>query len=238
MLSHVAQYATTMIKRRAGLLALLAVVAAAPAEAQFLEAFEEDRWGVHLSYTPEWESPDPFRHFLGADGILDWRGNDFSVGFARGRARGGEWGLAYIRQRVAADSRICLSHDGAGGCFDPVQATGDLELRGLEFHWFTPFVRFADDRVQVGVNATAGAGWYQGTILRPEAGGEVDVADVLRFRRGESGKSSPIPIPMFRVELGVGAAVAPGLRLLASGGYGLPGARRIGVSLSYFPGGD
>ena len=43
---------------------------------------------------------------------------------------------------------------------------------------------------------------------------------------------------MFRVEIAVGGAVAPGLRLMASGGYGLPSSRRIGVALSYFPGGE
>ena len=214
-------------------------MATAPAEAQFLEAFDENRWGVHVSYTPEWQTPDPFRHFLDVDGIVDWRGSDFSIGFARGSARGGEWGLALIRQRVAEGSLICLAADSAGGCYDPVEATDNLRLQGFEFHWFTPFARFADDRVQLGVNAAAGAGWYQGMILRPTAGaGPVDGADVLRFRGGGSAEGSPIPIPMLRVELGVGAALAPGLRLMASGGYGLPGSRRIGVSLSYFPGGE
>ena len=155
----------------------------------------------------------------------------------RGRARAGEWGLALIRQRVAADSLICLAPDGAGGCSDAIEATDDLRMQGFEFHWFTPLVRFADDRVQLGVNAGAGAGWYQGTVLRTGAG-PVDVAEVLRFRGGESPDGFPIPIPMFRVEVAVAGTVAPGLRLMGSGGYGLPGRRRIGVSLSYFPFGD
>ena len=217
----------------------MALAIAAPAEAQLRDLFEENRWGVHFSFTPEWQSPDPFRHLLGVDQIIDWRGSDFSVGVARGGARGREWGVALIRQRVEADSLICLGLDGDGACSDPIESTDDLRLQGFEFHWFTPFVRFADDRVQVGVNAAAGAGWHQGTILRPRDGaGPVNAADVLRFRRQEDAGDFPIPIPMFRVEVGVGAAVAPGLRLLASGGYGMPGTRRIGVSLSYFPGGD
>ena len=154
---HVTESAATMIRRRATLFALLAVAAAAPAEAQLFEAFDENRWGVHLSYTPEWQTPDAFRHFLGADGIVDWRGSDYSIGFVRGRARGREWGLAFIRQRVAADSLLCLAADDAGGCYDPVEATGDLRLQGF--------------RVQVGVNAAAGAGWYQGSVLRANGGG-------------------------------------------------------------------
>ena len=240
------QYATIMIKRWlaikrwVALAAPLAALAAAPAEAQFLEAFEENRWGVHVSLTPEWRAPDAFRHLLDAHEIVDWRGSDYSIGFVRGRARGGEWGLALIRQRVKADSMLCLTADGAGGgCNDPVEATGDLRLQGFEFHWFTPLARFADDRVQLGVNTGAGAGWYQGMVRRPAmAAGPVDAGEALRFRRQESTGGFGIPVPIFRIEFAVAGALAPGLRLMGSAGYGLPGSRRIGVALSYFPGGD
>ena len=85
---------------------------------------------MHVSYTPDWQTPDTFRHLLGADGIVDWRGSDYTIGFVRGRARGGEWGLALIRQRVAADSLLCLAAAVAGGCHDPVEATGDVRLQG------------------------------------------------------------------------------------------------------------
>lgn len=236
MLPYMTQCATTMLKRWVVSAALVLVVSSAPAEAQFLEAFQESGWGVHLSYTPAWESPDPFRYLLGADEVVDWKGTDFSVGFARGRATAGEWGLSFVRQQVETDSLICLGADG-GGCADPVVATDGLRLQGLAFHWFTPLARFAGDRVQIGVNAGAGAGWYDGGVLRPAvAGGPVDAADVLRL--GGPGGTDGMPVPMFRVELAVGGAVAPGLRLMASGGYGLPGTRRVGVSLTYFPLGD
>ena len=236
MLPYVTQYATTMNKSWAGPAVLFAMTAAAPAEAQFLQAFQETGWGAHLSYTPNWESPDPYRFLLGADEVVDWRGSDYSVGFVRGRATGGEWGLAFVRQRVEADSLICLSA-AADGCQDPVEAAEGLRLQGLEFHWFTPFARFAGDRVQLGVNAGAGAGWYDGSVLRPGvAAGPVNAAEVLRLRG--PGGTDGMPVPMFRIELAVGGALAPGLRLMASGGYGLPGSRRIGVSLSYFPFGD
>ena len=172
----------------AGLVILLPVVAAVPVEAQFL--FEENRWGAHLSFTPEWQTPGPFRHFLGAEEIVDWSGSDYTVGFVRGGARRGEWGLALVRQRVAADSLLCLAANDAGSCSDPVRATDDLRLQGFEFHWFTPLARFVDDRVQLGVNAALGAGWYQGTILRPSTGpGPMDVGNALRFRRGESSET-------------------------------------------------
>ena len=174
-----------MRKRWIVLTIVMAVTAAAPAEAQSFEAFEETRWGVHVSLTPEWMASDPFRYLVGADEIVDWRGSDYSIGFVRGRATGGEWGLSRLRQRVEADSLLCLSAGGVGGeCYDPVEATGDVRLQGFEFHWFTPFAKFAGDRVQLAVNPAAGAGWYDGMVRRPaaDAGLAVEAADVLRFR--------------------------------------------------------
>ncbi len=90
------QCATMMTGRWYALAALLAFALAAPAEAQFLEAFEEDRWGVHLSFTPQWRAPEQTRYLLGADDAADWQGSDYSIGFVRGRATGGEWGLALV----------------------------------------------------------------------------------------------------------------------------------------------
>ena len=130
------QYATTMIKRWlaikrwVALAAPLAALAAAPAEAQFLEAFEENRWGVHVSLTPEWRAPDAFRYLLDAHEIVDWRGSDYSIGFVRGRARGGEWGLALIRQRVKADSMLCLTADGGGGATTRSRRRATCACRG------------------------------------------------------------------------------------------------------------
>lgn len=232
------QYATMVPRCWIGSATLVACALAAPAEAQFLEAFEENRWGVHLSFTPEWRAPEQTRYLLGADDATDWQGSDFSVGFVRGRATGGEWGLALIRQRVKADSTLCLGVDEDDACYDPVEAARGLRLQGFEFHWFTPFGSFAEDRVQVGINAAAGAGWYQGSVRRPAAspgdpGLAVEAPDVLRFR-GPDGPEG-MPIPMFRIEFAVAGVVAPGLKVIGSGGYGLPGSRRIGVAVSYFP---
>ena len=228
-----------MTSPRIALAATVALALGAPAEAQFLEAFEEDRWGVHASFTPQWRASEQARYLLGADDVTDWLGSDFSVGFVRGRATGGEWGLALIRQRVKADSMLCLSADEAGdACGDPLEAARGLRLQGFEFHWFAPIATFADDRVQVGINTGAGAGWYEGSVRRPAASPDdprlaVDAPDVLRLG-GPDGPEG-VPIPMFRVEFAVAVVVAPGLKVMGSGGYGLPGSRRIGVAVSYFP---
>ena len=217
---------------------MLSTFAPAPAAAQFLEAFEENRWGVHASFTPEWRAPDQFRHLVGAEQVANWEGSDYSIGFVRGRATGGEWGLALFRQQVKADSRLCFGIDKDGACLDPVEATRGTRLQGFEFHWLVPFATFADDRVQLGINTAAGAGWYEGTVRRQGGapgltGLEVEAPKVLRLGGPEGPES--IPIPMFRVEFAVAGVVAPGLKVIGSGGYGISGSRRIGVAVSYFP---
>lgn len=61
------------------------LVCGSPASAQFLEQFEESRWVVQASLTPEWQSTDVVRDVFGLDRFdLSW--SDFMVGFARGRS--------------------------------------------------------------------------------------------------------------------------------------------------------
>ena len=230
------EHAATILRHVVTAAILGAFAAAGPAEAQFLEAFEEDRWGVHASFTPQWRAPDQFRHLVRADEIGNWEGSDYTIGFVRGRATGGEWGLSLVRQRVKADSQYCLSVGEAdGACADPVESVRGLRLQGFEFHWFAPVATFADDRVQVGVNTSAGAGWYEGSVRRPASaeGLALDATEVLRLG-GPDGPEG-IPMPLFRVEFAVAGVVAPGLKVIGSGGYGLAGSRRIGVAVSYFP---
>ena len=61
------------------------------------------------------------------------------------------------------------------------------------------------------------------------AGAEVPAADMLPDRWKN------IPVPIFRAEVAVAVTVAPGLKIIGSGGYGLPFQRRIGISIAYFP---
>ncbi|MCY4025882.1 MAG: hypothetical protein OXH75_06160 [Acidobacteria bacterium] len=224
-----------MVLRHAVGVAILSTFASAPAAAQFLEAFEEDRWGVHAWFTPQWRAPDQFRHLVGADEVVGWEGSDYGFGFVRGRATGGEWGLSLVRQRVKADSELCLSAEAGGACADAVESIRGLRLQGFEFHWFAPLATFADDRVQVGVNTSAGAGWYEGSVRRPAvAGGQaLEAPDVLRFGGPEGPEG--LPVPLFRVEFAMAGVIARGLKVIGSGGYGLHGSRRIGIALSYFP---
>ncbi|MCY4637011.1 MAG: hypothetical protein OXG04_21365 [Acidobacteria bacterium] len=210
---------------------VLVLTSHVPAHAQFLEDFEERLWGVQVSFTPEWRSED-----LGGDLLnlqrLDMSGSDFTVGFARGRMRSGHWGLSLLRQRWK-DAAICNDSE----CFE---SAGSAWLQGFAANWFLPFgAPFAGDRVQAGMHVDVGGGWLQGTMRVDEvsaagapsarAGQETSAAEIL------PDPWSRVPVPLFRAEAAVAVTVAPGLKVIASGGYGLPFTRRFGVSVAYFP---
>lgn len=198
---------------------LLGILTAGSARAQFLEAFEETLWGVQGSFTPTWRFPDQFKNLLKDVGEIDLSGSEYTIGFARGRMSGGHWGLSLVRQRIEEGS-FCQR----GDCTD----LADVSLQGFEFGSFLAFGEpFAGDRIQVGMHLGGGAGWYQGVV--PWRGEDVDVSELLTV-----GNQS-IPIPIFRAEFAIGVTVAPGLKIIGSGGYGFPGNRRPTVSVAYFP---
>ena len=214
------------------LIATLAVLAGhAPAYAQFLEDFEEGLWGVQISFTPEWRSEDLAGDLLNLQ-RLDMSGSDFTVGFARGRMRSGHWGLSLLRQRWK-DAAIC----GDSECYE---STGSAWLQGFAANWFLPFGSpFAGDRVQAGMHVDLGGGWLQGMMRVDEvsadgaplarAGQDTPAAEIL------PDPWSRVPVPLFRAEAAVAVTVAPGLKVIGSGGYGLPFTRRFGISVAYFP---
>ena len=209
------------------LTAVLLLTGSVPASAQFLEDFEERLWGVQVSFTPEWRSVEQGGKILDFD-RFDLSGSDFMVGFARGRMRSGHWGVSLLRQRWQ-EASICT----ASGCFESQDSAW---LQGFAANWFLPFGSpFAGDRVQAGMHVDLGGGWFHGTARVADVtvdglpGEEVPANDMLPDRWKN------IPVPIFRAEVAVGVTVAPGLKIIGSGGYGLPFQRRIGISIAYFP---
>ncbi len=217
---------------RSVLIAVVLVLAGSlPASAQFLEDFEERLWGVQFSFTPEWRSEELGGKLFELE-RFDMSGADYAIGFARGRMRSGHWGLSLLRQRWE-EVAVCTASE----CFE---STGSAWLQGFAANWFVPFGSpFAGDRVQAGMHVDVGAGWFQGTVRVDDlavggsppfrVGVEVPATDLLPDR-WES-----IPVPLFRAEFAVAVTVAPGLKVIGSGGYGLPFKRRIGISIAYFP---
>ena len=206
-----------------------------PANAQFLEDFEEKLWGVQFTFTPAWRTAgltEDLGSALFDVDRFDLSGSDYTIGFARGRMRSGHWGLSLLRQRWQ-DAAICTGF----ACYE---ATGSAWLQGFAANWFVPFGSpFAGDRVQAGMHVDVGGGWFHGTmrvddvtvagVLPVDVGLEVPAADVL----GEPWNA--VPVPLFRAEVAVGVTVAPGLKVIGSGGYGFPFQRRFGITLAYFP---
>ncbi len=200
---------------------LFAILTAGSARAQFLESFEESLWGVQGSFTPTWQFPNQFKDLLKDVAEIDLSGSEYSFGFARGRMSGGHWGLSLVRQRIGEGS-VCVSNEPE--CYD----LAGVPLQGFEFGSFLAFGEpFAGDRIQVGMHLGVGAGWYQGVISH--GGVDKSVSELLNFQ------NENIPIPIFRAEFAVAATVAPGLKIIGSGGYGFPGNRRPTVSVAYFP---
>ena len=198
---------------------LFAILTAGAARAQFLESFDETLWGVQGSFTPTWQFPDQFKNLLKDVAEVELSGSEYSFGFARGRMAGGHWGLSLVRQRIDEGS-VCRDTD----CAD----LAGVSLQGFEFGSFLAFGEpFAGDRIQVGMHIGAGAGWYTGMVRY--RGEDTDVRELLTFQ------NESIPIPIFRAEFAVAATVAPGLKIIGSGGYGFPGNRRPTVSVAYFP---
>lgn len=210
------------MRLRSSLLAgATAILIAGSADAQFLQSFDESLWGVQGSLTPTWNSLEQFKTFISASSV-DMSGSEYTIGFARGRMSGGHWGLSLVRQRVRSGT-VCYADEPE--CIDPT----DAGLQGLEFNWFVPFGSpFAGDRVQVGMNVGLGAGWYRGTI---HVGGfDVAANTWLRFRDQKN-----MPVPIIRGEFAVAGTVAPGFKLIGTGGYGMPGNRRISLNFAFFP---
>ncbi len=208
------------------------LLAGTSTNAQFLEQFEESRWGVQASLTPEWRSAGLVRDLIGFE-RFDLSGSDFMVGFARGRMGSGHWGVSFLRQEWREVS-VCADLECYG-------ATGSVQLRGIAANWFVPFGSpFAGDRLQVGMHLDAGAGWIQGNVRVDRVLGE----ELSLDRVGTEVPAhellpdgwQDVPLPLFRAEVAVAATVAPGLKLIGSGGYGFPFRRRVGISVAYFPG--
>ena len=197
---------------------LFAVLSAGSAHAQFLESFEESLWGVQGSFTPTWQYGHQFLNLVKLDryipGEIDFSGSEYTIGFARGRMSGGHWGLSLVRQRIG-DGSYCEDDE----CTD----LAGTSLQGFEFGSFLAFGEpFAGDRIQVGMHLGGGAGWSRGVVRW--SGEDIDVSELVS-----------VPIPIFRAEFAVAATVAPGLKIIGSGGYGFPGNRRPTVSVAYFP---
>ena len=201
---------------------------------------QTSHWGVTGAFTPTWQVPTQLAKLF--DGTVDITGAEFTIGIARGRDLGGDWGVSYVRKTLSDGSRIekfeseCFSN----GCFETGTSvrTRGVALSGVKVHKFVPFGTIKN-RVQIGLNVAGGVGQFTGNLETLEREVEPS-ADFRTVRPTETLTTEPaselVPVsvvPLGDLEAAVAVIVAPGLKLRAQGGLNFPGYRTFSVTAVY-----
>jgi hypothetical protein len=233
-----------MIVRRVVFVALILALLPSVSAAQ-----DASHWGIVGSFTPIWKVPSQLEDLF--EGTVDIKGTDFSVGIARGRSRGGDWGVSFIHKKFKDGSRVekieedCTSF--SNGCFKDGESftTRGVAINGLEVHKFIPFVRIRD-RVQIGMNVAGGFGKLTGMLDDHEYNAEfVSGGQTGRptGRQTETFTTKPakelidIPVfPIFKLQASVAVIASPSFKLRFQGGIDLPGYEFISFAAVYLIG--
>jgi hypothetical protein len=233
----------------------LVLIGALPARAQ------NSSWGVSGGITPRWEIPSNAIKSLFDLEAVDLTGSDFHIGVVRGKEMGGDWGVSLVRRHFRKDASASREPDDwyeeqivdrFGNVFRqpfPTQlefTTTDAALVGLEIYKYANFATIRQ-RVQIGLLGGGGVGWMKGTMRRDlvvynydESGEDGFGAERRRFSDEVVATELLKPfgqtvdtLPLARLELAVGGIVAPGLKVRASGGFGLPAMQRFSLTAIY-----
>ena len=210
-------------------------------------AFAQDpsHWGVAASLTPTWQVPSQLEKVF--NGTVNIKGSDFTIGIARGRELGGDWGVSYSRKTLRDGSLIqklnekCFSN----GCFQTGTSytTSAVSLSGVEAHKYVPFVTIKE-RVQIGMNFAGGVGQFKGNLQTDDR--NVTVSFDQRTGRQTATPSQAVTfkpaselikvsaIPIAKIQAAVAVLVAPGFKVRAAGGLDFPGYNAFSVSGVYF----
>jgi hypothetical protein len=209
--------------------------------------------GGSASVTPKRTAEEKYRKWFNVEGNGTLEGSEFTVGLVRGRTRGGDWGVSFVRKRFTDTSFVESD-------FQPEQCSGTPQfcssfsstytdefvgvyLDGVEFHSFIPFVTIKD-RVQIGLNVGGGIAVPKGTVISRSSSTQTTTfnnqtmtfTDNSEFSQEAKEVLFPV-VPLGKVEAAVAVILAPGLKVRVSGGLNVPGySARIG--LVYLFGGD
>jgi hypothetical protein len=212
---------------------------------------EQKRWGVIGSFTPLWKANQALQQGLfwsdpEDDSTPLFEGNEFTIGFARGSQRGGDWGVSYVRKALK-DFTQTSTYGPDTFCPTPTNcqtysststlSTHDVIVDGVEVHFFIPFARLAKERVQLGINVGGGVGFSKGTFTET-------ITDTFTSTQPPSTQSETYTndgdvageivgqiVPLVKAEFQASFVVARGLKLNANVGMNAPSAFsfRIGV---------
>lgn len=243
---------------------LLLVAAATPAFAQrdrlLVEPSPPTEWAFTFGLTPSWDiRPAGLAELVGLNkedmvsqgGTSFLKGTDWSIGFARGRATGGDWGISFVQQRYHRDSMLgrfspCTGNNGVvlvERCFgESIRLTGAAAI-GPEFHLNAPIVTIRD-RVQINLALGGGIAVVRGTaaVERYEPTFGASGVPVVATTRAE-GEVADVADDVFtsnavtflvRIEPGVAFIVSPRVKVSVNAGFNYPGTTRFRVGATYF----
>jgi hypothetical protein len=235
---------------------LILVSSLACAAPVFAQNVEGRHWGIEAAYTPSWQAHDQLQHsqlFL-----EDWpliEGSEFFVGVARGKAHGAYWGVSYVRkpfkdvQRSTSESnQFCFGPNNTSCSISSFTSTDTMTgvyLDGVEWHYFIPFVKFAN-HVQIGVTGGAGAGFPKGTVHSTFTStntftqpGRPPQVDTQSDSHDQTAADYMYKITwLARVEVTGSFNIGPGLRATISGGLNAPSAAAFRIGVVYLVGGE
>lgn len=248
--------------RRSAILSLLLILLSAPAalaqrDRLLVEPSPPAEWGVTFSFLPTWDfrpvelaglaGADP-ESITGANGGTTLKGSTWSIGFARGRALGAEWGLSFVQQRIRKGSVIdrVYRYDCLPGtqCIDGERLTlSDVTVIGPEVHFYIPFATVRE-RVQFGIVLAGGGGAFRGTGVEDRVRTPCCVAPIVTTETRLEGNISEITDKIFfsdapytifgRAEPGVAVIASPQVRIFAGAGFHYPATTYFSVRATYF----
>jgi len=241
---------------------LLSIAVTGPAFAQrdrlLVEPSPPAEWGIVFAFTPKWNiKPGALADLAGIDqerlanGRSALSGTDWSLGFARGRAAAGDWGVSFVQQRIRRGSVIDRVYPCEAGtarvierCSGEIVTFDDVTVIGPEFHLNVPFVTIKQ-RVQVGLGLGGGIGVVRGrgTVERyvPTNSGNANATVAVTRTEGpidavtDSIFTSSEPwAPFARIEPGVAVLVSPQVKVSVSAGFNYPGTTYLRIGTTYF----
>ena len=234
--------------KRTVVVAVLALGLATAAHAQ--DPGTQSHWGVVVGVVPAWKASPTFKIVFDAK-EMDIAGTDFRIGAAHGSDLGGNTQIVYLRKTLKEGSTITRSQGMA--CFASSCATTgtsyvarSVVIEGLEVDKFVSFGTIKR-RVQIGLTAGGGVARVKGAadkiVLTAtptfDARGSSGFTQSRETQSAE-GKALFIGgtgiVPLGRFDLSVGVIAAPGLKVIAGGGFDFPGYSKFRIDVVYLIG--
>lgn len=217
---------------------------------------ETKRWGVNVSFTPTWTDREAIKTSL-QWGVEDFplEGNEILLGFVRGHARGGDWGVSYVRKPVK--DTTATTSETEQNCFGPNNSicetfvtetsfsSSNVVVDGVEFHWFLPFVG-VNRRFHLGLNVSGGVGFSSGkvtfvetftyTLTQPGFPPQMQV-DTFFDETDAGGDIIGKVVPLIKLEVQAAVEAAPGFIVKVAAGLNAPAAPAVRIGAAYMFGG-